>query len=129
LRKKRFLLFVFIVFIIGLLWKNRNVFLNKFKGKPRPVRIEKAKKISCYISGEVKRPGVYYLEEGSTLQDLIYKAGGIAKDADTEKIPLNKTLKDRAAVKIPKKSFLKKIGIGKAPEKTYMIEPIKVVEE
>ncbi|MCD6423843.1 MAG: SLBB domain-containing protein [Elusimicrobia bacterium] len=129
MRKKRFILFVLIIFITGFLWKNRNFFLKRFKKKSHPLRIEKVEKISSYISGEVKRPGIYYLKKGSTLQDLIYKAGGITKDADTEKISLNRILKDRDVVKIPEKSFLKKIGIGKAPEKTYMIEPIKIVEE
>ena len=44
--------------------------------------VEEENKISIAISGEVVKPGNYILPEGSTLHDLITKAGGVNNNAD-----------------------------------------------
>ena len=45
--------------------------------------VEDANKLTISITGEVVKPGNYILEEGSTLQDLLDKAGGANNNADS----------------------------------------------
>lgn len=53
------------------------------------------------IKGEVKRPDVYEMEEGSIIRDLIDKAGGLTEKANIEKINRAKKLKDNELIVIP----------------------------
>ena len=46
--------------------------------------VEDANKLTISITGEVVKPGNYILEEGSTLQDLLDKAGGANNNADSK---------------------------------------------
>lgn len=47
--------------------------------------IEK-KYIKVHIVGEVKNPGVYEIEKGSIINDIVLKAGGVTEKADVENI-------------------------------------------
>ena len=69
---------------------NTDVFLEE------PKRI-----IYIEIKGEVKRPDVYEMEEGSIIRDLIDKAGGLTEDANIKKINRAKKLKDNELIIIP----------------------------
>lgn len=61
-------------------------------------------KIAVYITGEVKNPGVYYLDEQSArLYNLLDVCGGILEDADIEKLNLAKKLVDSEKIVITKK--------------------------
>ncbi|MFH1958259.1 MAG: SLBB domain-containing protein [bacterium] len=132
--RKKFVFWVCFIFLIGFLWNRfgervREIFSKK---EAVPVKVAKRKQvkiISCYIEGEVERPGVYYLEEGSLVDDLVKEAGDFTKKADSEKINLSMVVQDRSTLKVPKKSFFKSIGIGQAPEKKYFMEPMEIVEE
>jgi len=59
------------------------------------------------IRGAVEKPGVYELEQGSRLQDLVTKAGGFSSQVDQVWVDLNlnmaRELKDGQKVYIPKK--------------------------
>lgn len=55
-------------------------------------------KIQVEIKGAVKNTGVYQLEDGSRVKDLIDKSGGLTKDADTSVLNLSKELKDEDVV-------------------------------
>lgn len=46
------------------------------------------------ISGEVNKPGTYYIGEGSTLSDLITSAGGATSNADEKAFNLDYILKN-----------------------------------
>lgn len=48
--------------------------------------IEEKKKIVVEIKGEVKNPNVYTLNEGSRINELIEKAGGLTQEADVNSI-------------------------------------------
>lgn len=63
----------------------------------------KEEKIAVYITGAVKNPGVYYLEENSRLSELLDICGGIAENADIEQINLAKKLVDSDKITIPVK--------------------------
>lgn len=58
--------------------------------------------IVVHISGEVYNPGIIQLEFGKRLDDAIKLAGGLKKDADTDRINLAKKLSDEEKIYIPK---------------------------
>lgn len=132
--RKRFIFWVCLIFLIGFLWNRFGNRALKFfsKKEARVVEVVKRKPekiISCYIEGEVKKPGVYYLKEDACVEDLVKKAGGFSKKADLEKMNLSRVVGDRETLKVPKKSFFKSIGLGQAPKKRYFMEPMEIVEE
>ena len=55
---------------------------------------ETKKEIVVHITGEVKKEGVVYLEEGSRVVDAIKKAGGETKEADLSQVNLAYVLQD-----------------------------------
>lgn len=59
-------------------------------------------KIAVYITGEVKNPGVYYIDENWRLDDLIKECGGLTEDADLSEINLAEKLNDSDKIDIPK---------------------------
>lgn len=58
-------------------------------------------KIAVYVTGAVKTPGVYYLDIGSRLSNLLDICGGIEENADIKKINLAKKLSDSDKIDIP----------------------------
>lgn len=60
-------------------------------------------KITVEVKGEVKKPGVYTLKEGSRVKDLVVEAGGYTKLADVDNIIQVTPLKDSDCVRIMKK--------------------------
>ena len=64
---------------------------------------ENDKKIAIHITGEVKKPGMIYLSEGSRIADAIEKAGGVTLDADVNKVNLAYILEDGQKIYIPSK--------------------------
>lgn len=55
------------------------------------VECNDTRNITVYINGEIKKPGVYQLKDGSIVDDIIKIAGGFTENADNEslKIQLN----------------------------------------
>ena len=58
-------------------------------------------KITVYVTGEVKNPGLYKLNTNSRASDAIEAAGGFTKRADDESINIAKILKDGDQVNVP----------------------------
>lgn len=54
-----------------------------------------------YISGEVLHSGVYSIEDGDRLDDLVKKAGGLTERADINAINLALRLEDQMKIYIP----------------------------
>ena len=52
------------------------------------------------IKGNVNNPGVYEVEEGKRVNDVITMAGGLTEDADTSNINLAKIVKDEMTIVI-----------------------------
>lgn len=69
--------------------------INKYEGK-----------IAVYITGEVQKPGVYYIEEGSRVNDLLKECGGITSQADLNDVNLAEKLNDADKIYIPKISAI-----------------------
>lgn len=60
-------------------------------------------RVGVYISGAVVNPGVYIVNEGSRLADIILIAGGAAADADLTAVNLAAVLRDEQHWHIPKR--------------------------
>lgn len=57
--------------------------------------------VIVHIAGEVKNPGVYKLEDGARVVDVLNLAGGPLPSADLDKINLADFLRDGAKIYIP----------------------------
>ncbi|GGP12558.1 helix-hairpin-helix domain-containing protein [Oceanobacillus neutriphilus] len=62
---------------------------------------EKERAAVVDIKGEVVRPGVYEIEEGDRIQDIIERAEGFTEDADVFQVNLAQILQDEMVVLIP----------------------------
>lgn len=62
-----------------------------------------AKKISVYVNGEVKSPGVYQLSSESRVQDAVKASGGFTENADKTRLNLAKKLKDEDYIYVDSK--------------------------
>jgi competence protein ComEA len=58
--------------------------------------------IAVYVSGDVAKPGVYTLPEGSRVNDAVAAAGGALPDADLEQINLAQKLADADHISVLK---------------------------
>lgn len=58
--------------------------------------------IPVHIDGEIHHPGVYYVEDGTLLFELIEDAGGFTKDADTSPFNLAMRLAPHMKVFVPR---------------------------
>lgn len=65
--------------------------------------VEEIPKIYVDIAGEIINPGVYVLDEGSRVNDLIIMAGGVTKEANLSNVNLASVLSDGIKITIPNK--------------------------
>ena len=79
------------------------------------------------IKGEVKNPGIYEVNSGTRINDVIKLSGGLTKNADVSIINLSKKVTDEMVIKIYSKKEVSdaKNSISKEPE---VIEIIKEIE-
>jgi competence protein ComEA len=63
-----------------------------------------------HVVGEVRRPGLYRLREGSRIADAVHRAGGPLRDADLSAVNLAAPLVDGIQVAVPARA-----GLGVAP--------------
>jgi competence protein ComEA len=105
--------FVCGLFYIGEREKNQDVFLISSNILPSPkietpdplpeiIESEAPKKIKVYIAGAVKNSGVYELNDGSRIDDVIKLAGGVEIEADLLRINLAAYVKDGQQIIVPK---------------------------
>ena len=69
--------------------------------------------ITVYITGEVKNPGLYTLEQGNRVDALVEKAGGLTGKANVSAINMAKILKDGDHIKVSAVSHRTGSGSGK----------------
>ena len=102
--------FIVLIIVLGLIIFNiyTLTLINEESEKQSPIILtnskKKASKIKVDIKGEINAAGVYELESGARVNDLINKAGGITKNADTSIINLSKKLEDEMVVIIYSKN-------------------------
>lgn len=86
---------------------------NESKEEP-PIEIkeekqEEPKLLKVDIKGEIQNPGLYEVSENSRVMDIIEKAGGLTKNADTSVINLSKKVKDEMVILIYSKKEVQKL--------------------
>ncbi len=69
---------------------------------------QEIEKIKVDIKGYVKKPGVYELDSGTIINDLIKLAGGLKTNGTTDNINLSKKLNNEDMIVVLSKSELKK---------------------
>lgn len=86
--------------------KNKNILIESetIQIEEQEIIEEKAVKIYVDIAGEIMNPGMYCVEEGSRVNDLIIIAGGVTKDANLENVNLAYVLTDGIKITIPNKN-------------------------
>lgn len=68
---------------------------------PRPSPSPPRDTVFVYIVGEVNAPGVYEIESGTILSDLVALAGGLTEKADNEAVNLAFCLSGGMMIRIP----------------------------
>lgn len=109
---------IFLAFLIANFFSNEGL-INKFTKDDEIVmvsdsnqenKVENNKDIpdeimnqdkKVYISGEIKNSGVYDINDGDRLDDLVKRAGGLTEKADINSINLAMRLDDQMKIYIP----------------------------
>lgn len=114
--EERALLAIIIVLVLGILlyrfvaFKSSNVALIEKGEEPQHMEeveelFEEEKepaKIYVYVTGEIKKPGLYILKAGDRVGDAISMAGGFTGEADITSVNLAEKLKDEQFIKVLK---------------------------
>lgn len=84
------------------------------------------------IEGEVARPGTFVFEENTTIEDLIFQAGGLLESASTVKIDVSRRIKDAASLDQPEMiaevfSFAFKDGYVIDGGESFILQPYDYV--
>lgn len=77
---------------------NESNIIEKKESKQKEVDNEK---IIVDIKGEINKPGIYEMNNGNRIIDVITKAGGLTKNADTNSINLSEKIVDEMVIIIP----------------------------
>lgn len=117
LKKNYFLLLIVVLIIVlndAIFLVCMNFFHSKSKTTVSSSVVEDLNKIdennkSIYvdIKGEVKKPGVYKVDDEYIVNDVIKMAGGLKKNATTSNINLSKKVFDQMVIVVSTKSSLK----------------------
>lgn len=82
---------------------------------PEPPRSAMENYPTVYVSGAVMNPGLYKVAPGSRVPEAIRAAGGLAPEADVNRVNMAKLLKDGLQVHVPSLAVkTKKTGESKA---------------
>lgn len=71
---------------------------------------EHQSEIQVYICGQVRTPGVYTLEEGSRICDVVQKAGGLKEEAADTYLNQAQRLEDGQKIYVPSKEEAEELG-------------------
>lgn len=72
-----------------------------YKHNTHDISNHKSSLIMIYVNGAVKAPGLYELPAGARALQAIEAAGGVAENANLEKVNLARKLKDGCHVNVP----------------------------
>lgn len=116
-----FIVFMLVSAIIFYYFQNSiNALRKEIKDRPVvEVRNEKKEsdKLIVDIKGEVKTPGVYFLDKGKRVIDVVNRAGGLTRKADTSANNLSMKVKDEMVIVIYSKDEIKNYIKTKEKEK------------
>lgn len=103
------IIIILITLNLYMLW-----LLNKTEEEEEPIieteeKEEIPKLLKVDIKGEIQHPGLYEVSENSRVMDIINKAGGLTKNADTSVINLSKKIKDEMVILVYSKKEVQKL--------------------
>jgi competence protein ComEA len=119
INKNKIYIICFIIVIISLI----SIFIQK-KDRENTMKVnsqeinQKDGKIAVYITGAVKNPGVYYLDENSRLNNLLDICGGVLENADINNLNLSKKLVDSDKITVTLKQENTESSIDNTGENT-----------
>ncbi len=118
----------YIICIIIILMASLSIFIQSKQKNERgnSNNSNKSNNIGVYVTGEIVNPGVYYLNEGARLYQLIDIAGGLSDTADINKLNLAQSLKDSDKIEIPKKENKSEEEISNHNERDLDLDNNKV---
>jgi competence protein ComEA len=83
------------------------------------------KELVVYVTGAVKKPGVYRFKTGERLYQAVERAGGFKADAVQEALNLADTLKDADQIHVPTKAAPKLTDTCSSIERDEPIKPTR----
>ncbi len=96
-----------VAFVLVVVWTNLNVQSPEAKD-PFPREADEPTDAPAHIyvevKGAVRLPGVYKVEKGTRLYEVVARAGGLEEDADTADINLAAMVSDGSAYSFPKRT-------------------------
>lgn len=120
----------YIICIIIILMASLSIFIQSRqkneRGNSNNNNNNNSNNIGVYVTGEIVNPGVYYLNEGARLYELIDIAGGLSDMADINKLNLAQSLKDSDKIDIPKKENKSEEEISNNNERDLDLDNNKV---
>ena len=128
-------LFLFVVFLIVLFFVMKNVFLKKEEPVVEKVSLKKVEEekeidyLKVDIKGEIQLPGIYSLEVGSRVKDVIDIAGGLTENADTTVLNLSKKVVDEMVIIVYSHEQVEHFKETKEIEKQVIQECQKGIDE
>ena len=109
--KQRKVIIIIVVVIIGfIVWKLYNksesfsseeALISDKNTLSESKNEEEEDMIIVHITGEVKKPGVVKIKQGSRIEDVISSAGGLTENADISNVNLAYIVEDGVKIKIP----------------------------
>lgn len=91
----------------GLTWRMRDVRGGAVRIEPPPTAVPTARptpaRLRVHVSGAVASPGLVALPEGARVDDAIRAAGGLAPEAEPERVNLAAPLADGAQLHVPRR--------------------------
>ena len=107
-RKEIISITIILVLVIIILFQSfhndKEIEINEskiIKKKESKLKEEDIEKIIVDIKGEINKPGIYEMNNGNRIIDVITKAGGLTKNADTNSINLSEKIVDEMVIIIP----------------------------
>lgn len=107
---KKIITILFLIFILNIYTK---FITNSEIVEPNQIQFQ------AEIKGEIINPGIYFIEDDETLEDLINKAGGLTYEADITHLSLLKSVLHGDVIVIPKKRN-EKVSLNSASKEELM---------
>lgn len=109
LKQRKIVIIICILVIILVGWKiyDSSNFETEEDSKIMDSNIQESKTedeeelVIVHVTGEVKKPGVVRVKEGSRVEDIVKAAGGLTENADISNINLAYVVEDGTKIRIP----------------------------
>lgn len=101
---KRYVWLFLVLLVFGFFYKNKPVDLSKFRSEVKSVEVK----------GEVKRPGVYEVNQDAMVEEIIELAGGVLIGGDVSHLNLSHNIENNGVIVVRKQEQKRKISINAA---------------